>query len=100
MSKKDSIHTTKCSVFDDLGFDSAESCNLKIRAALMREIEKYIQEQGLTQKHAAEIFGITQPRVSDLVNGKINLFTIDNLVIMLSKVNIPVSLVIDDRLAA
>ncbi len=93
-------HTTKGNIFDDLGFIHGEVQNLKIRAALMNAIAHYIQQNNITQKEAAKIFGVTQPRISNLLNGKINLFSIDLLITMLAKVNIPVALVIDDRLAA
>ena len=59
-------HITKGSIFDDLGFDHAESANLKIRAALMKAIEEEIVKRKLSQAHAAKILGITQPRISDL----------------------------------
>lgn len=91
---------TTGSIFDDLKFSEAEAENLKIRAGLMRAIEKYIAENQLTQAAAAKIMGVYQPRISDLLQGKINKFTIDMLVNMLSKAHVPVSLVIDDRIAA
>ncbi|GAB4223429.1 MAG: helix-turn-helix domain-containing protein [Gammaproteobacteria bacterium] len=83
---------TDNSVFDDLGFDKNLSGNLQIRAALMRVIINYIREENITQTEAAERFGITQPRVSDLIRGKINLFTIDMLITVLSRVGFKVSL--------
>lgn len=93
-------HTTTGSVFDDLGFDEAEAANLKIRASLMRAIEKYISEHQLTQVTAARLMGVSQPRVSDLITGKIDKFTIDMLVNMLAKAHVSIALVIDDKLAA
>lgn len=93
-------HTTTGSVFDDLGFDEAEAANLKIRASLMRAIEKYISEHKLTQEAAARLMGVSQPRVSDLRTGKIDKFTIDMLVNMLAKAHVSIALVIDDKLAA
>lgn len=90
-------HVTKGSVFDDLNFEPVEAENLKIRAALMRTLEQEIEKRNLTQAQAAEILGITQPRVSDLIRGKINLFTIDMLVNMLAKLNINVSFIVDNR---
>ncbi len=93
-------HVTKGSVFDDLGFGPAEASNLKIRAALMRAIEKEIVRRKLTQAKAAKLLAVTQPRISDLLRGKIQLFTIDALINMLGKLNKPVSIIIDDRLAA
>lgn len=93
-------HVTTGSVFDDLGFDAAEATNLKIRAALMHAIEQELVKQKLTQAKAAKLLGVAQPRISDLKRGKIQLFTIDVLVNMLAKLGKPVSLIIDDRLAA
>ncbi len=93
-------HVTTTSVFDDLAFTKEEAENLKIRATLMRAIDRYIEENHLTQLQAAEIFGVTQPRVSDLVRGKISKFTIDMLINMLIKAGISVTLVIDNRIAA
>lgn len=93
-------HITKDSVFDDLGFDKAEAANLKIRAALMRAIEFELDKRNLTQAQTAKLLGVTQPRISDLRRGKLQLFTIDVLVNMLTMLGKPVSLVIDDRLAA
>jgi predicted XRE-type DNA-binding protein len=77
-------------VFEDLGFSPEEAENLKIRAVLMDAIEDLIESRGLTQQRAAELLGTTQPRVSDLVRGKINEFTIDSLVRMLSHAGVRV----------
>ncbi|WP_058555994.1 helix-turn-helix domain-containing protein, partial [Thiohalocapsa sp. ML1] len=51
---------------------------------LMMALKERIARTGLTQAQAAELFGVTQPRVSDLVRGKINLFSLDGLVNMAS----------------
>ncbi len=77
-------HMTKKSVFEDL-FDAEEAANLKARAALMNEILAYIEGKKLTQKQAAQLLHVTQPRVSDLKRGKIQLFTVDMLIKMLNK---------------
>jgi predicted XRE-type DNA-binding protein len=69
-------------VFADLGFPAAEAANLKVRSQLMTELCDVIA--GNTQVEAALILGVSQPRVSDLVRGKIGLFTIDALVNMLA----------------
>ena len=93
-------HTTNSNVLDDLGFSPEEAKNLKIRATLMRSLEKYINKNTNNQTHAAQLLGVSQPRISDLINGKINHFSIDQLVIMHEHVGINVALVIDDRLVA
>ena len=77
-------------VFVDCGFPPAAAENLRIRAKMMMALTGYIQERKITQSHAAKIMGVSQPRISDLVRGKIGLFTIDTLVEMLSRVGKPV----------
>lgn len=72
-------------VFEDLGFDTAEAENLKLRAQLMRELEKLIHDARLNQSDAAELLNIHQSRVSDLVRGKIDRFSIDTLVKLLAR---------------
>jgi len=79
-------------VFTDLGFPKEEAAHLLIRADLMIQLKKLIEERGLTQKHAAEVLGVTQPRISDLVRGRIDLFSIDTLVEMLTRLGVAVTL--------
>lgn len=71
-------------VFEDLGFSNEEAENLKVRSVLMSSIRTIIERETLTQAGAAILFGVTQPRISDLVRGKIELFSIDALVNMLA----------------
>jgi len=82
-------------IFQDLGFKAKEAENLKLRAMLMVELEKHIRAKRLTQKRAAERLGVTQPRISDLMRGKIDLFSVDTLITMLThaglKVDVKVS---------
>jgi len=77
------IRQSTDNVFRDLGFPREEAENLKVRADLMIQISKLIRSRRLTQAQAAGLFGVTQPRVSDLVRGKIERFSIDTLVAML-----------------
>jgi predicted XRE-type DNA-binding protein len=79
-------------VFLDLGFAPREAENLRIRSELMIEIRRIVEERRLRQIEAAELFGTTQPRISDLLRGKIDQFTIDSLVNMLSHAGVPVEL--------
>jgi len=79
-------------VFDALEADPAVAENLKIRAQLMSVLSQYISNEGLTQKQAAELFEVNQPRVSDLMRGKIERFTIDMLITMLARTGKQVSL--------
>jgi len=69
-------------VFDDLGYEREEAERLKVRADLMIQLRGYIRESGLTQSQAAKRFGVTQPRISNLMRGKIDLFSTDGLIEM------------------
>ncbi len=74
--------TTKSSgnVFLDLGFDPAEAAVLQMRANLMSDLRSYIEDNGLTQADAAKRLGIAQSRVSDLVRGKWEKFSLEMLI--------------------
>jgi predicted XRE-type DNA-binding protein len=80
-------------VFEDLELSDAE--NLKLRAQLMIEIEQYIEQHGLTQREAAKRMHTTQPRINDIVQGRIEKCTIDRLVNMLAAVGHHISLSVD-----
>lgn len=67
-------------VWDAVADTPEEAANLRARADLMLAIEDRLAEFGWSQTHAARNLGITQPRVSDLLRGKINLFSLDALV--------------------
>lgn len=82
-------------VFKDLGFSQEESDKLIIKSKLMMEIESFIKNKGMTQAHAAELMGVTRPRISDVMRGKIDKFTIDALVDMLSKAGFQVAITIE-----
>ncbi|HAU2961135.1 TPA: XRE family transcriptional regulator [Salmonella enterica subsp. diarizonae] len=75
---------TFASVWDAIEDTAAEAENMKLRSALMMALEKKIRDQGWTQAEAARHLSVTQPRVSDLMRGKINVFAIDTLVNMLT----------------
>ena len=78
-------------VFEDLGFPKEEAAHLLIRADLMSQLKRVIDSRGLTQKEAAKALGVSQPRVSDLVRGRIGLFSIDMLVEMLAHLGVAVT---------
>jgi predicted XRE-type DNA-binding protein len=78
------------SVWDAIEATPEQAENMKLRSALMMALADYIAEQKLTQSQAAKLFGVTQPRVSDLVRGKIDLFGLDTLVRMLSAAGLQV----------
>jgi predicted XRE-type DNA-binding protein len=60
----------------------AQAENMKLRSALMMALEQHIRAQGWTQAEAARRLSVTQPRVSDLLRGKIGLFRLDTLMNM------------------
>ena len=86
------IRRSSGNVFKDIGFPAKEAANLSIRADLMILAAETLKHRKLTQVRAARLLGVSQPRVSDLVRGRIDLFSIDSLVEMLAKLGVSVSL--------
>lgn len=80
--------TTKSSgnVFIDLGFDRDEAAVLQMRANLMSDLRLYIEKRKLTQAQAAKQFGIAQSRVSDLVRGKWDKFSLEMLITLEARI--------------
>jgi predicted XRE-type DNA-binding protein len=91
-------HTTPPdgNVFLDLGFDPDEAANLLVRTDLMICIENVIKARGLKQKDAAKLFGVSQPRISDVMRGKLDAFTIDSLVNMLGNAGMRVGVTVTE----
>ena len=77
-------------IFRDLGFRPEEAQHLFVRSQLMLKIEKLLRARRLTQARAAKVMGVSQPRVSDLLRGKVNLFSTDSLIDMLAKLGVTV----------
>ncbi len=80
------------SVWDAIEDTPAQAESVKIRSALMQELSAHILRAGMTQSAAAQQLGVTQPRISDLMRGKIDLFSIDTLVNMLPAAGLHVDL--------
>jgi predicted XRE-type DNA-binding protein len=81
------------SVFDDIfPDDPAEAKRLKIKAALMSDLSEMVKTQELTQAKAARLMGVQRPRISDLMRGKISLFSIDSLLTMAVKAGLHVEI--------
>ncbi len=78
----DAIHESSGNVFVDLGFDPGEAVILQMRAKLMNDLREYIQDSDMTQMQVAEQLGIAQSRVSDLVRGKWEKFSLEMLIIL------------------
>ncbi len=70
-------------IFEDLGFAPAEAMKLKIKADLMIQLTQWIKKSNLKQADAAKLLKISRPRVSNVMHGKVEKFTIDALVDML-----------------
>ena len=70
------------SVWDAIEDTPEEAENMKLRSVLLTALKNHITRTGMSQAQAAKLFGVTQPRVSDLMRGKINLFGLDALVNM------------------
>ena len=84
-------------VFRDLGFSKDEADHLRIRSELMAKLQTVITARGLRQAETAELLGVTQPRVSDLMRGRIDLFNAEMLIDMLSKVGVRTKVVLEPR---
>ena len=81
-------------VFRDLGFRRGEAEHLLVRADLLIQVQKLIASRRLKQKEAATLLRISQPRVSDLVRGRIDLFSTDMLIDMLARLGARVRLAV------
>jgi len=81
-------------VFRDVGFPREEAEHLLVRADLMIQVQKLIAARRLKQREAAEVLRVSQPRVSDLLRGRIDLFSTDALIDMLSRLGARVRLTV------
>jgi predicted XRE-type DNA-binding protein len=80
-------------VYRDLGFSAAEAEYLALRSRLMLMVGKLIRDRGLTQVEASRLLGVTQPRVSDIVRGRVDRFTIDALVEILARAGVRLDII-------
>ena len=79
-------------VFIDLGFPPEEAAILQMRAGLMADLRKFIMAKKLTQAKAARLLGVSQSRVSDLVRGKWEKFSLEMLITLATRAGIKVSI--------
>ena len=79
-------------VFTDLGFAPDEAAILKMRADLMADLRSFIEAKKLTQAQAAQMLGVSQSRVSDLVRGKWEKFSLEMLITLATKAGMHISL--------
>ncbi len=94
MKVKEKITKTSGNVFIDLGFPPEEAEILAMRSNLMCELELMIVERHWTQAEAAKILGIGQSRVSDLVRGKWDKFSLDMLITLMTRAGRKVELAV------
>jgi predicted XRE-type DNA-binding protein len=96
MAKKSVVKVTPSTgnVFRDLGFSKEESEHLLVRADLLIQVQKAITSRLFTQAETAKMLRVTQPRVSDLLRGRIDLFSTDTLIDMLARLGVGVRLVV------
>ncbi|HXA19531.1 MAG TPA: helix-turn-helix transcriptional regulator [Thermoanaerobaculia bacterium] len=96
MKRKGTVRVTPSSgnVFRDIGFSREEAVHLSVRADLLIQLQKVIASRGLKQAEIAKILHVTQPRVSDLLRGRIDLFSTDALLDMLASLGAMVRLVV------
>ncbi len=87
-------------VWDAIESNPAEAENMKLRSKLLMAVRDHIERGGLSQTQAAKQFNVTQPRISDLVRGKIDLFSIDTLINMLAAAGMRVDIKIDQASSA
>jgi len=88
---KNPARKSEC-IFEQLGFDKVEAASLRLRASMMDAVIAEIERRKLTQARAAKMMGITQPRVSNLMSGKLHLFSVDTLVMLLAKLGLRVEM--------
>ena len=88
------VRRSSGNVYRDLGFPPEEAANVQARADMMIQLTRILEARRLTQAAAAKLLGVTQPRVSDLVRGRIDRFSLDNLVELLSRVGFRVTFVL------
>jgi len=96
MRRKSKLRVTPSTgnVFRDLGFSAEESAHLLVRADLLLQLQKRLAAQELTQVQAARLLHVSQPRVSDLLRGRIDLFSTDSLIDMLARLGVRVRFVL------
>lgn len=84
------------SVWDAIEDTPQQAVSMKMRSQLLIVLQEYLKNSGLTQFKAAELLGVTQPRISDLMRGKIDLFSLESLIDMITSIGLKVEINIKD----
>jgi predicted XRE-type DNA-binding protein len=80
------------SVWDAIEDTPGSAASMRARSGLLMALQEHLRASGMTQTEAAHLLGVTQPRVSDLMRGRIELFSLDALVDLLSRAGVQVRL--------
>ena len=88
----DAIFESSGNVFIDLGYSPDEAAILQMRADLMSKLRKFIEMKKITQADAAKILCVSQSRISDLIRGKWERFSLEMLVILATRAGMHVNL--------
>ena|SRR2546421_694435 len=97
--KRKPFEESSGNVFLDIGFPPDEAASLTVRSDLMICLREAIRKRKLTQAKAARLFGVSQPRISNLMQGKIELFSTDSLIAMLTRAGMRVGISVRPRAA-
>ena len=88
------------SVWDAIEDTAQDAAAMRARADLMLQLQEHLRKRKLTQSEAAKLLKVTQPRVSDLMRGRIDLFSTDMLIEMLGRLGARVKVSVEFRRAA
>jgi len=89
---RETVTKSSGNIFIDLGYSPEEAAVLQMRADLMADLRKFIKAKKLTQAKAAEIFGVSQSRISDLTRGKWERFSLEMLITLATRAGMHVTL--------
>lgn len=84
------------SVWDALEDSPEQAENMKLRAELMTQIRQYVESLNMTQQAAAKSLGLTQPRLNELLHGRLERFSLDKLVNVLARAGKHVTVTVSD----
>ncbi|MBU1006016.1 MAG: helix-turn-helix domain-containing protein [Candidatus Omnitrophica bacterium] len=96
MRTKEKVHRGSGSIFADIGTVYPE--RTLARAQIMSGIAEIIKKRNLTQKEASELLDIPQSKISCLVNGKLSMFSLDHLLMLLNKLGRDVEIIIKPKI--
>ena len=92
MSKEEPFTSGSGDIFKDFGFSDEEAAALTIKASLFRTLQKALKETAGTQTELAERLGVAQPKISDILNGKMSGFSVERVANYLLKLNYEICL--------